>query len=176
MNTSRTACCNSTAISRNTWTYRRYAAASRPGTLTLMLKATSIHAPVGPKAIRARHEVRLEDRLQHQLQGCLHHPVGYGRDTQSAPLTRFSLGMVRLAPPARVAIIPRALRPSPGGSEKPGAAGFIFPGKADVMDRTAFRQALLEMLENREVTPRGPFVYHYERRGSVGPARGQVDD
>jgi len=29
-------------------------------------------------------EVRLEDRFQHQLEGCLHHPVGHGRDPQLA--------------------------------------------------------------------------------------------
>ena len=37
--------------------------------------------PVG-----AREEIRLEDRLQHQLQGRLDHPVGYGRDPQAALL------------------------------------------------------------------------------------------
>jgi LacI family transcriptional regulator len=31
-------------------------------------------------------------------------------------------------------------------------------------------ETLMEMLENREVTPRGPFVYRYERRDSIGPA------
>src|SRR6266498_5431344 len=43
------------------------------------------------RAVRAepvgtREEVRLEDRLQHQLQGRLDHPVGHGRDPQPALL------------------------------------------------------------------------------------------
>ena len=37
--------------------------------------------PVG-----AREEIRLEDRLQHQLQGCLDHPVGDRGDPQAAQL------------------------------------------------------------------------------------------
>ncbi|MQY26306.1 hypothetical protein NRB56_18690 [Nocardia sp. RB56] len=41
---------------------------------------------VGPETIRARQEIRLEDRLQHQLQRCLDHPVGHGRDPQPAQL------------------------------------------------------------------------------------------
>ena len=38
----------------------------------------------GAEPVGARVEVRLEDRLQHQLQGSLDHPVGDGRDPQSA--------------------------------------------------------------------------------------------
>ena len=34
--------------------------------------------------VRAREKIRLEDRLQHQLQGRLDHPVRYGRDPQTA--------------------------------------------------------------------------------------------
>ena len=51
-----------------------------------------MRAPVGPEAVRARHEVRLEDRLQHQLQGRLHHAVGDGRDAQPPTLARPRLG------------------------------------------------------------------------------------
>ena len=39
------------------------------------------------ETVRTRLEVRLENRLQHQLQGRLDHPVGNGRDPQSALLT-----------------------------------------------------------------------------------------
>jgi DNA invertase Pin-like site-specific DNA recombinase len=39
-------------------------------------------APVWAKAVRARPKVRLEDRLEHQLQRGLHHAVGHGRDPQ----------------------------------------------------------------------------------------------
>ena len=40
----------------------------------------------GPEAVGARREVRLEDRLQHQLERGLHHPVPDGRDAQPAAL------------------------------------------------------------------------------------------
>src|ERR1700746_1032572 len=39
-------------------------------------------AALGPKAVRARQEIRLEDRLQHQLPRHLHYPVPYRRDPQ----------------------------------------------------------------------------------------------
>ena len=38
----------------------------------------------GTEPVRAREEIRLEDRLQHQFQRCLHHPVGDRRDPQAA--------------------------------------------------------------------------------------------
>ena len=38
----------------------------------------------GTEPVRAREEIRLEDRLQHQFQRCLHHPVGNRRDPQTA--------------------------------------------------------------------------------------------
>jgi hypothetical protein len=40
----------------------------------------------GTEPVRARAEVRLEDRLQHQLQGRLHDPVTGGRDAKAAEL------------------------------------------------------------------------------------------
>jgi hypothetical protein len=47
--------------------------------------------PVRAEPIRAGQEIRLEDRLQHQFQGRLDHPVPDGRDTQAAFLAA-SLG------------------------------------------------------------------------------------
>jgi hypothetical protein len=47
-------------------------------------------APLRPKAVRARKEVRLEDRLQHQLRRSLDHTVPYRRDPQR-PLLSISL-------------------------------------------------------------------------------------
>jgi site-specific DNA recombinase len=48
------------------------------------------HRVMGPAAwpepVRARQEIRLEDRLQHQFQRRLDHPVGDGRDPQAAQL------------------------------------------------------------------------------------------
>ena len=48
------------------------------------------HRVMGPairaEPVGAREEIRLEDRLQHQLQGCLDHPVPYRGDPQTAPL------------------------------------------------------------------------------------------
>jgi hypothetical protein len=41
-------------------------------------------AASGTEPIRAGLEVRLQDRLQHQLQGGLHHPVPHGRDAEPA--------------------------------------------------------------------------------------------
>ncbi len=48
------------------------------------------HRVVGPavraEPVAAREEIRLENRLHHQLQGCLGHPVTDRRDTQVADL------------------------------------------------------------------------------------------
>jgi hypothetical protein len=41
-----------------------------------------VRPPVGPKPVRARQEVGLEDRFQHQLQRSLHHTVSHGGDAQ----------------------------------------------------------------------------------------------
>jgi site-specific DNA recombinase len=45
-----------------------------------------VGATLRTEPVRAREEVRLEDRLQHQLQGCLDHPIPHGRDPQRAQL------------------------------------------------------------------------------------------
>src|SRR4051794_15196647 len=45
-----------------------------------------VSAPIRPEPVTAREEIRLEDRLQHQLQGSLHHPVGDRSDPQAALL------------------------------------------------------------------------------------------
>ncbi len=45
-----------------------------------------LSAASGAEAVRARPEVRLKDRLQHQLERGLHHPVPYGGDAQPAQL------------------------------------------------------------------------------------------
>jgi hypothetical protein len=42
-------------------------------------------APLRPEAVRDRHKVRLEDRLDHQLRRHLHHPVPHRRDAQGPP-------------------------------------------------------------------------------------------
>src|SRR6266540_510558 len=49
-------------------------------------------AASGTEPIRAGLKVRLPDRLQHQLQGGLHHPVPHGRDPQPALLVAAGLG------------------------------------------------------------------------------------
>src|SRR6266536_976647 len=41
---------------------------------------------VGAEPVAAREKIRLEDRLQHQLQGCLDHPIPNGRDPKAAQL------------------------------------------------------------------------------------------
>src|SRR6266540_6645309 len=41
---------------------------------------------IGAKPVGAREKVRLKDRLQHQLQGCLGHPVPDGRNPQTTQL------------------------------------------------------------------------------------------
>src|SRR5215213_11810955 len=45
-----------------------------------------------PKAVRAWLEVRLEDRLQHQLEGRLHSAIPRGRDAQPSQLAAARLG------------------------------------------------------------------------------------
>jgi hypothetical protein len=49
-------------------------------------------ATSGAEPVAARAKVRLPDRLQHQLQGGLHHPVPHGRDPQPASLVAAGLG------------------------------------------------------------------------------------
>jgi hypothetical protein len=49
-------------------------------------------APAGAEPVAARAKVRFPDRLQHQLQGGLHHPVRHGRDPQSALFGAAGLG------------------------------------------------------------------------------------
>jgi hypothetical protein len=43
-----------------------------------------VGAASGAEAVTARQEVRLEDRLEHQFEGGLYHPVGHGRDAKTA--------------------------------------------------------------------------------------------
>jgi len=76
--------------------------------------------------------------------------------------------MIRLAPPAGIVIISRALRHGPAGREIPGPASFLFPGKADVMDRTALRQALLVILENNCGEPVERFDESMSLRADLG--------
>src|SRR5215218_8960121 len=49
-------------------------------------------ATSGTEPVAARAKVRLPDRLQHQLQGGLHHPVPHGRDPQPALLAAAGFG------------------------------------------------------------------------------------
>src|SRR5664279_57130 len=42
----------------------------------------------GPESIRGRTEVRLEDRLEHELDRRLHDPVAHRRDAQASELPR----------------------------------------------------------------------------------------
>src|SRR5215216_2296528 len=49
-------------------------------------------APSGAEPVAARAKIRFPDRLQHQLQGGLHHPVPHGRDPQPALLAAAGLG------------------------------------------------------------------------------------
>jgi hypothetical protein len=51
-----------------------------------------LRASAWSEAIRTGGKVRLEDRLQDQLQRRLHHPVSDGRDTEPAPLGAARLG------------------------------------------------------------------------------------
>jgi len=58
----------------------------RAGAEVMDLGDGVLGAAPGTEPIRAGLEVRLQDRLQHQLQGGLHHPVPHGRDPKSALL------------------------------------------------------------------------------------------
>jgi site-specific DNA recombinase len=42
--------------------------------------------PTGTETMRTRFEIRLEDRFEHQFQGCLHTPVGSGWYSQGTQL------------------------------------------------------------------------------------------
>jgi site-specific DNA recombinase len=57
-----------------------------------------VGSPLGPEPVRDRHEVGLEDRLQHHPERLLHHPVGHGRDPQR---TRLAARLGNQYPPHR---------------------------------------------------------------------------
>src|SRR5262249_56035570 len=54
-----------------------------------------MRAALGPEPIRARQEISLEDRLEHDLDGLLDHPIPHAGDTQRALFT----GLPRLGDP-----------------------------------------------------------------------------
>ncbi len=56
------------------------------GAVEVDLSDRVVCPPQRPEAVGDRLEVGLEDRLQHQLEGCLDHPVGDGRDAELADL------------------------------------------------------------------------------------------
>jgi hypothetical protein len=82
-------------------------------------------APPGAEPIGAGLEIRLEDRLQHQLERGLHHPVGHGRDAQPA-LAATGLGDQPL--PSREGTKPPGLQLGP----QVGEEAFLAPHPADV--------------------------------------------
>jgi hypothetical protein len=72
-------------------------------------------SPLGAKAITAWLEIRLKDRLEHQLQGCLRNPVTRGRDAKPTELPA-ALGDHPLAhaiglKPPRLQVAPKARQP-----------------------------------------------------------------
>ncbi len=58
----------------------------RAGPEQVDLSDRVVRPPLRAEPIGARVEIRLEDRLKHQLQGGLHDPVPHGRDPQPAQL------------------------------------------------------------------------------------------
>ena len=84
--------------------------------------------PVG-----TREEIRLEDRLQHQLQGRLDHPVGDGRDTQAAHLA-VRLGDHPLPHRQRAETAVLQFQPQPF-QEHPGTHGQDVSGRPAVHPR-----------------------------------------
>src|SRR5450756_905070 len=86
------------------------------------------------EAVRTPLEVRLEDRLEHQLQAGLHDSVGSGRDAQAAELA-VRLGDHRLphpdrAEPAGREIISQRAKELPGGGPDGPRSDAIDPGRA----------------------------------------------
>src|SRR5919109_792985 len=91
-------------------------------------------AASGTEPIRAGLEVRLQDRLKHQLQGGLHHPVPNRRDAKSA-LAAAWLGDHPL--PHRQGHKPPGLQVGP----KLGEEGVLAPFALDVVGRLAIHPA-----------------------------------
>src|SRR5208282_2882747 len=100
------------------------------------------HRVVSPapraEPVGTREEIRLEDRLQHQLQGRLDHPVGYGRDAQAA-LVAVRLGNHPLPhrQRAETAVLQRGPQPlqeplDARGLDVPGRPA-IHPGRAGAL-------------------------------------------
>src|SRR3954447_17070943 len=59
--------------------------------------------PLGPKSIRVRTKIRLEDRFQDQLQGALHQAVA---DTRNLKRSNFVISLRNLHPAVRPGSIP----------------------------------------------------------------------
>jgi hypothetical protein len=72
-------------------------------------------SPLGAKAITAWLEIRLKDRLEHQLQGRLHDPIARGRDAKPTelpvPLGDHPLAHAIGLKPPRLQIIPKLGQP-----------------------------------------------------------------
>jgi hypothetical protein len=103
--------------------------------------------------VTAREEVRLEDRLQHQLQGCLDHSIPHGGDSQAAQLA-VRLGNHPLAHRQRVEASVLQLRPQlveenlDAHARRDGGHGLaVHPGRASTL-----------------VTPH-PIPRHQQKRG-----------
>ena len=71
-----------------------------------------------PEAVRARKEVRLEDRLQHQLRRHLHHPVPHRRNPQRPLSSHLPSGCTAAAPPAAGTSLRAARRRALRGSAR----------------------------------------------------------
>ena len=63
-----------------------------PGPEGVNLSDRVLSTTSGTETVTNRFEVRLEHRLQHQHQGCLHHPIHRGRDTKASQFATARLG------------------------------------------------------------------------------------
>jgi hypothetical protein len=122
-------------------------------------------SPPRAEAVGARLEIRLEDRLQHQLQGGLHHPVRGRRDAQAPQLAR-RLGDRLLPHPGRgeAACLERCSQPAEelpdaevdGARNHPinsgGASALVAPHPTPRHDEE--RRVIHEVVEVIEATAR----------------------
>src|SRR4051794_11576394 len=109
---------------------------------------------LGPKPIRVRTKVRLEDRFQDQLQGALHHAVA---DTGNLKRSNFAIPLRDLHPAVRPRLIPACKEVFPYSPQEVGESVSLDVRKTLLIDARStpvslgYTISLLEGLDFRDM-------------------------
>ena len=110
-------------------------------------------AALRTETVGTRQEIRLKDRLQHQLQRCLDHPIGHGGNPQAAQRTT-GLGDHPLAHRQRAETAVPYLRPQ-----------FIEERLDTLPSRDGRRGASIDPGRGGTLVPADPIPRHQHERG-----------